>query len=90
MTKFVLCFKRGCPYCGRVQSKIDELGMKDKVQISYAEEDFSTEDFKKKYGDDTTFPLGLIVGEDKKVLRIDGGSDEIVSKMEDLKESMSS
>ena len=89
MTKFVLCFKRGCPYCGKVQSKIDELGLKDSVQISYAEEDFSTEDFRKKYGEDTTFPLGLIVN-DKKVLRIDGGSDEIIAKMEDLKESMSS
>ena len=89
MTKFVLCFKSGCPYCGKVQSKIDELGLKDSVQISYAEEDFSTEDFRKKYREDTTFPLGLIVN-DKKVLRIDGGSDEIIAKMEDLKESMSS
>lgn len=90
MTKFVLCFKRGCPYCGKVQSKIDKLGIKDNVQISYAEEDFSTEDFKKKYGDDTTFPFGLIVNDDKKVLRIEGGSDEIIGKMEDFKESMSS
>ena len=91
MTKFVFCFKRGCPYCQRVQDKINELKLKDQAEISYAEEDFSTEDFKKKYGDDTTFPLCLIVKDDKKVLRINGGSEEIISKMEDhIKESMSS
>ena len=90
MTKFFLCFRRGCPYCGKVQSKINELGIKDDVQISYAEEDFSTEDFKKKYGQDTTFPLGLIVKDDDKVLRIDGGSDEIIDKLEEFKQTKSS
>ena len=89
MTKFFLCFKRGCPYCKMVQDKIDELGIRENVEICYADEDFSVEDFKKKYGQEATFPLGMIVEDDKKVLRIEGGSEEIMEKMQDFKDSMS-
>ena len=48
------------------------------------------EKFKKKYGEDATFPLGMIVDSEKKVLLIKGGSDEIIEKMRDFKNSKTS
>ena len=57
--KLVLYFKRGCPFCQKVKEKLE--GKDLDVKIYYVGEDFSVEEYKKKYGDDATFPRGFVV-----------------------------
>lgn len=72
--------KRGCPYCQKVLNFIDNKGLKNKVKIHYVEEDFSYQDFKKKYGQNATFPRGYLDKNGK--ITLIGGSDDILNELE--------
>jgi len=56
----ILYFKEGCPYCGRVAKKIRDKKINKDVEVYYCDKDFTTAEFKKKYGQGATFPRGYL------------------------------
>ena len=72
--------KRGCPFCQKVLNNIKEKKLEDRVKIHYVNEDFSYLDFKKKYGNNATFPRGYLEYNGK--ITLIGGSDEIINELE--------
>ena len=69
----VLYLKKGCPYCKKV---MDTIVDDEEVEVYYCDEDFKYENFKKKYGESSTFPRGYIKDGKKVILLKD--SDEII------------
>ena len=59
----VLYLRRGCPYCNMVLEELENSGKKYKIY--WEGEDFSTEEFKKEYGENATFPRGYIIKNNK-------------------------
>ena len=78
----VIYVKEGCPYCQKVLDYIDEKETED-VEIYVTEKDFKTSTFKKKYGQNATFPRGYEVNGKK--IKLIGGSGEIIGHLEESK-----
>ena len=76
----VVYVKRGCPYCNKVLAYLEENPGKD-VEVYTAEEDFKTDTFKKKYGNDATFPRGYSKEGEK--IKLIGGSGEIIEYLDE-------
>jgi len=57
--KLVLYFRQGCPFCQKVKDNLEDKDLD--VKIYYVGQDFTLEEYKKKYGDDATFPRGFVV-----------------------------
>lgn len=77
----VIYMREGCPYCQKVKDKIKEMNKEDEVEIYYVDKDFSTKDFKEKYGSDATFPRGYF--QEGEQVEMIGGSDDLVKKLEE-------
>ena len=73
--------KEDCPYCQLVKDKIEEFKIQEeKYEFYTVGKDFTKKKFKKKYGDDATFPRGYYsIGVE--IIYI-GGSSEIVKLLE--------
>jgi glutaredoxin len=57
--KLVLYLKEGCPYCQMIKEELADKDME--VEMYYAGKDFTPEDYKKKYGNDATYPRAFVV-----------------------------
>ena len=57
--KLVLYLKEGCPYCQMIKEELADKDME--VEMYYVGKDFTPEDYKKKYGNDATYPRAFVV-----------------------------
>lgn len=77
----VLYFREGCPYCGRVAQKIKDKKIEKDIEIYYCDKDFTTEEFKKKYGMGATFPRGYLKKDDE--IMLIGDSQDILKFLDE-------
>jgi len=75
MTTLIIYMKKGCPYCKKVKSELKNTNIDYKLY--YLDKDFTRQQFKRKYGEDATFPRAYIKTS-KSIRRLKGGSEEIL------------
>jgi glutaredoxin len=77
----VIYMREGCPFCQKVKDHISSVNPDKEIEIYHVDDDFTLEDFKKKYGEDATFPRGYHIKEDGSVVLI-GDSGKIINYIE--------
>jgi glutaredoxin len=71
--KYTLLVKRHCPYCiSAIEMLSNNMTKKDTIIVKYESEDFEDSDYKKKFGNNATYPR-IYFG--KKYI---GGHDDLV------------
>lgn len=77
----VIYMREGCPFCQKVKDHIERVNPQKDIRIYHVNDDFTLEEFKGKYGENTTFPRGYHVKKDGSVVHI-GDSSELVKYIE--------